>query len=346
MKKIAVLFMIGFLGVNFSAMGKEQTKSTIFWEDREIAQLEKMTPLLLEAIGRLRQRIESVAISSTTVDENIKTDLQKVLVSRLYDLLTRDNYLTVSRCQECSQIRSEIRGNYLKVSRGIADEDYRRTKAAELNVQGFLDIGIFMSQDQLSMTLAAYEAKDGKIVFSEIITGDPGGKVQYTNGFFGKLNIPIEVTYTKTVAGERVDQNGDGVSDKATQQVEHSAFIFGVEFAQRISESWLFSGTVAFLTDDNSNLDIRLSDGLDGLLVDGTVAYEWRFPGVRGALDAVLGVGNLFVTPISSPVFVKFGLKATVGEKLTFNFYQLSFQPAPTNPKTSGAQYVAMGWQF
>jgi predicted nucleic acid-binding Zn-ribbon protein len=43
-----------------------------------------------------------------------------------------------------------------------------------LDVNGFLDIAVFMTEDrQLSIALNAYEASNGEIVYSKIITGEP-----------------------------------------------------------------------------------------------------------------------------------------------------------------------------
>ncbi|MBF0238388.1 MAG: hypothetical protein HQM12_11830 [SAR324 cluster bacterium] len=309
-----------------TAMAEETEKSSIFWEDREIGQLENMTPELLAAVKRMHNRIPSVAISTTTIDENLSPKLRRVLVSRLYEILTTDVALKIGKCDECGQIRSELSGSFLKISRGIAEDAYRRSKARELNVAGFLDISVFMSERQLSVTFTAYDAQDGKIAFSEIITGDPGGRTEYTNIYLGRFNIPIAI---------------DGTS------IDHSAYILGMELSKRISESWLFAGNVALLTDNNSKLTTKYPDSISGLMIDGTAMYEMvQALGGRATIAAVLGMGQLLAPALTSPFYAKVGTKIAVGEKLTINLHYMSFIPALTTPETTGATYMALGWQW
>ena len=320
---LSIILMIGFTSSGVA----ESEKSSIFWEDREIAQLEKMTPALLAAVARMGTRIQSVAISTTTIDENLSPKLRRVLVSRLYELLTQNPTLQIGKCEECSQIRSELSGSFLKISRGIADEDYRRSMAKALNVEGFLDMAIFMSERQLSITFTAYGAQDGKILFSEIVTGDPGGKTSYTNMYLGKLSIPIKVP--------------------SGSMVSHSAYILGAELSSRMSESWLFAGNVALLTDDNSKLEETFGDNVAGIMLDGSTSWEFlQAMGNRMSVALVMGMGQLLSPALTSPFFAKVGFKIAVGEELTINLHSLTFIPAPTSPETTGATYMALGWQW
>ena len=164
-KLLLVPFIFALSLTNASADEEEP----VFWKDRQISQLEQLTPSLVESVQSMQTKINSVAISSISFGDTLPSNFRKVATGRLQQTLTSLKTLKVSVCESCSQIRTNISGSFLKISRGIADDKYRREVAKELNVKGFLDIAVFTSEgDQLSISLNAYEAKSGEIVFSKI----------------------------------------------------------------------------------------------------------------------------------------------------------------------------------
>jgi hypothetical protein len=112
--------------------------------------------------------------SSVSFGDTLPDNFRRVAIARIHQSLTQLSKLKVSLCDTCTQIRTVIAGSYLKIARGIADDDFRIKTAKSLDVNGFLDIAVFMTEDrQLSIALNAYEASNGEIVYSKIITGEP-----------------------------------------------------------------------------------------------------------------------------------------------------------------------------
>ena len=216
----------------------EELSDYVYWKDQQIAQLEELTWKLVDSVQSMGSKISSVAISNISYGDTLPSSFRKVATARLQQTLTSQKKLKVSVCEACSQIRTDISGSYLKISRGIADDKFRREIAKELNVNGFLDIALFTSKGQLSISLNAYEAKNGEIVFSKIVTGRPPKSGSYIHAFYGKMTVPI--LFTSESSGQIT--------------VDHQATVLGGEKMIRLADDWSLTGGASFLSDDNSNL--------------------------------------------------------------------------------------------
>ena len=142
----------------------------------------------------MQSKISSIAISSISFGDKLPSSFRKVATARLQQSLTSQIKLKVSICEPCSQIRTDISGSFLKISRGT-DDKYRRN-SQRIGCQGFLDIALFTSEEQLSISLNAYEAANGEIVYSKIITGNPPKSGSYIHAFYGKMTVPITFSST------------------------------------------------------------------------------------------------------------------------------------------------------
>ena len=220
-----------------------------YWKDQQIMQLEELTPQLVESVQQMHEKIKSVSISSISFGETLPDKFRKVATARIQQTLTQLSQLKVSVCGSCSQIRTVIAGSYLKISRGIADDEFRVKTAKDLNVNGFLDIAVFMTEDrQLSLSMNAYEAKNGEIVYSKIITGKPAKKELYYHIYYGKLETPI--THSST----------------DNESITHQSNQIGLDFIMRMTTDWTYSFGVSFFSDDNSNLATAYEKGVGGMM--------------------------------------------------------------------------------
>ena len=308
-------------------------EEAIFWKDRQISQLEQLTPSLVESVQSMQKKISSVAISSISYGDALPSSFRKVATARLQQTLTSLIKLKVSVCESCSQIRTDISGSFLKISRGIADDKYRREIAKELEVDGFLDIAVFTSEgDQLSISLNAYEAKGGEIVFSKIVTGTPPKSGSYIHVFYGKMNVPI--TFTSSTSGSVVT-------------VEHQSRVFGGEKMVRLTDDWSFTGGGAMLSDDNSNLTDKYESSITGFLIDGTISYDvFNFGGEQVSFSLIGGLGMMTVAPFNNPSYFKTGFSFSVAEQLTLNYHYMAMLTTDESATASGASIISIGWKF
>ena len=306
-------------------------EEAIFWKDRQISQLEQLTPSLVESVQSMQKKISSVAISSISYGDALPSSFRKVATARLQQTLTSLIKLKVSVCESCSQIRTDISGSFLKISRGIADDKYRREIAKELEVEGFLDIAVFTSEgDQLSISLNAYEAKGGEIVFSKIVTGTPPKSGSYIHVFYGKMSVPITFTSSGSVV-----------------TVEHQSRVLGGEKMVRLTDDWSFTGGGAMLSDDNSNLTDKYESSITGFLIDGTISYDvFNFGGEQVSFSLLGGLGMMTVTPFNNPSYFKTGFSFSVAEQLTLNYHYMAMLTTDESATASGASIISIGWKF
>ena len=136
-KLILVLFI---LSSSMNTVLAEELTDYVYWKDQQIAQLEELTWKMVDSVQSMGSKISSVAISNISYGDTLPSSFRKVATARLQQTLTSQIKLKVSICEACSQIRTNISGSFLKISRGIADDKFRRETAKELNVNGFLDV--------------------------------------------------------------------------------------------------------------------------------------------------------------------------------------------------------------
>ena len=327
------LLLVQFvLALSLTTVAAEEEEA-IFWKDRQISQLEQLTPSLVESVQSMQKKIGSVAISSISYGDALPSSFRKVATARLQQTLTSLIKLKVSVCESCGQIRTDISGSFLKISRGIADDKYRQEIAKELGVEGFLDIDVFTSEgEQLSISLNAYEAKGGEIVFSKIVTGTPPKSGSYIHAFYGKLSVPI--TFTSTTSGSVVT-------------VEHQARLLGGEKMVRLTDDWSFTGGGAMLSDDNSNLTDKIDSSVTGFLIDGTISYDvFNFGGEQVSFSLLAGLGMMTVTPFNNPSYFKTGFSFSVAEQLTLNYHYMAMLTTSESATASAASIISIGWKF
>jgi len=329
MRKIFLVKSLLILSI--SNIQAEELSDYVYWKDQQIAQLEELTWKLVDSVQNMGSKISSVAISNISFGDTLPSSFRKVATARLQQTLTGQKKLKVSVCEACGQIRTNISGSFLKISRGIADDKFRREIAKELNVNGFLDIALFTSKGQLSISLNAYEAKNGEIVFSKIVTGRPPKSGSYIHAFYGKMMVPIK--FTSDSSGETT--------------VEHQARVIGGEKMVRLADDWSLTGGASLLSDDNSNLTDKYEKPITGFLIDGTIGYDlFNFGGDQVAFGLIAGLGMMTVTPFSNPSYFKTGFTISVAEQLTLSYHLLSMLTTDESATASSASIVSIGWKF
>ena len=310
---------------------EEEVQELKYWGDPHLTLLEQIMPELKRAAEGMLDKANSVAISSISYGDQLPNHFRKVASARLQQVLTRLPKLKVSICETCSQIRTQISGSFLKITRGVADDEFRRETAQQLNVEGFIDIALFMSDRQLSISLNAYEAQKGEIIYSRIVTSEPMKREEFLHVFLGKMTLSIN---EPTRTGETVI---------------HQALVLGAERVVRLNQDWTSGISASFFSDDNSKLDSskKVSGGTSGVMVDGVVGYDVvSFGSNRGAVTLNLGLGMMIASSISSPPYFKTGFAVTVAEQLTLGYNYLGMLTSTSTLKVPSASYFAIGWKF
>jgi len=319
---------------------EEKSESYDMWSDPLYYQFEKMLYNLSKSVGRLNNRVSTLAVTDMEFSQGLDKSFQKVASAKLYGQLLMENpKLRLIKCNECNMVRSEIKAGILTISRGLADQKARRTLADKLGVQGFMVVAVTLEKRQLTIVVNVYDAKEGRIILSDVITGIPVPETVYYNTYFGKMSLPVTLS-TGSV-------------------LEHSILLLGLEKSIRFAESWLLSADVALYMDNNASLATDHVTFTSGLVVDGTIGWEVASL-MNNNTSVVLngGIGQFISAQMNFTGFVKLGVKMAVGQAITFNVYGLSLLSDQINleqPESSGASVdqlkgmpisISLGYQF
>lgn len=306
------------------------------WSDPLYYQFEKMMPHLARSLGRLDSRITTLAVTELSFSQALDRSFRKVATAKLYGQLLLENpRLRLIKCNECNMVRSEIKNGVLTISKGLANKEARANLADKMGVQGFLTAMVIEEERQLSVVINVYDAKEGRIILSDVIPGIPVPENTYWNFYLGQATIPVTLS------------TGDGL--------DHYGTLLGAEKSMRFAESWMLSASFGLLSDNNSKLEDGHVTFSTAMLFDGTVGWEVLSAMNNNASFVVAaGMGQFLSTQFNFSVYQKVGLKTTIGQVLTFNIYSLSFTETnlatPVNgladKLTGSATTVAFGFQF
>ena len=257
----------------------------VMWADPLFYQFEKMLPKLSKSIGRLDSRISTLAVTDLKFSPGLDESFKKVATAKLYGQLLLENpRLKLIKCNECNMIRSDISNGILTVTRGLSNQKDRRRLADKLGVQGFMTSMIVENDRQLTIVVNVYDAQEGQIILSDVITGMPVPETEYWNIYFGQMTLPVTL------------ESGTGVSQ--------SAYLIGAEKSIRFSESWMVSSNFAFYNDNNEKLGTNEEDYFkfdSGLMIDGSVGWEaLTMMNNNGAMVISLGLGDFLSTQFRS----------------------------------------------
>ena len=316
-----------------SAETEEQAYN--MWSDPLYYQFEKMMPRLAKSIGRLDSRISTLAVTDLDFSATLGKEFRQVAGAKLFGQLLMENpKLKLVKCDECNMIVSEIKGGILKIRRGIGNKKGREELAKKMGVQGFMTAMVIEDDRQLTIVVNVHDAKEGRIILSDVITGIPVAETTYWNFYAGQMILPVVL-----ITGEAVSQ---------------SAILVGVEYSKRFSESWMLSTNFGLYIDNNSKLE-NYYELTGGMMFDGSVGWEMMsFMNNDASFILVGGIGQFIDPQFNFSIYGKFGTKIIINKLLTFNMHYLMFSEtnleAPTSgsaPKLSGsATCISFGLQF
>ena len=307
------------------------------WSDPLYYQFGKMMPELARSIGRLDTRISTLAVTELDFSPGLDESFRQVASAKLYGQLLMENpNLKLIKCDECNMIRSEINNGVLTVSKGVASKDERHKLAEKIGVQGFMSAMIIEDQRQLTIVVNVYDADEGRIILSDVITGVPVSETTYWNIYAGEMTVPIKVSATN-------------------ETIEHSALLTGAEYSKRFSESWIITTNFGFYMDNNSKV-ANAETLTAGLIFDGTIGWEMlSFMNNDVSFILMGGIGQFLSTQFNFSLYGKFGIKVIMNKLLTFNIHYMTFDESNIeSPDSSGnassltgsATYVTFGLQF
>lgn len=303
--------------------------------DENLFQLEETVALIAGSLSKVAGKTPTLAINSFHFGRNIDLDFRKKAEVIILDKVFQANpNVRLLQCQECQKLETKIEGNVLKLRKGIPNQESRRSLASKIGADGFIDIGIFEENKQLTVYLKVVEAKTGGIILVDELVGRRAPKRTAFSLSFGEMIFPISV---------------DGTT------VEYKALALSGSESIKLTGRFSFTVDLIFFKDNNEN-NPEATYVLDtGLFIVPTMSFDIiKMSSSTSRLTLFAGVGKLLSPQLSYANAFRFGTELIVGDRLTvlfaFNqFLEETVEP-PTTTQTAlldGAGYeIRFGLRF
>ena len=291
------------LAVPAPAWAQEEEEDFSFRQDEELYQLDEAVTMIASSLNRIADRVSILAINSLQFGKDFDRDFRhKARVIFLAQLFDANPAIKLVQCQECQRLQTKIVRGVLKLRKGIPSGEERIALAKELGVHGYIDIGVFRDDRQLTVYLQVIEAETGAIILVEELVGRRAPQRDSLVFSFGEMLFPI-----------------DGA--------DHNALVFAVREAIQISERFSFGIELAFFIDNNENNPDAVVELDTGAVVAPTIGYDfWQFSSGDSRITAYFGLGKLISPQLNYGNLAKLGILFIVRDQLEvllgFNWFQ------------------------
>lgn len=305
--------------------------------DEDLYQLEEAVTLIAASLNQVADITPTMAINSFHFGKEIDPDFRRkaevIILDKLF--LINPNIRLVA-CQECQKLETKIERGVLKLRKGIPSQESRQDLAQKLGVDGFIDIGMFSSEGQLTVYLKVQEARSGAIVLVDELAGRRAPMRRALTFSFGEMIFPL------TLDGGEV--------------IDHRALILSVQESVKLTGRFSFAVDVIAFVDNNENNPETTFELNSGLLLAPTLGFDIiQVPSSTSRLILFLGIGKLIHPQLDYANLARGGLEMIVGDRLSVLFAYNSFLEANVDATDSdystvvldgGGYEVRFGYRF
>lgn len=294
-------------------------------QDERIYQLDEIAALISRSLNKISDRVSTLAVNSIYFGTEVDRDFRRKAEVVIYEQLLKNNpSVKLVQCQECQRLETKIVRGVLKLRKGIPTQEARIELAKKLDVDGFIDIGVFQDGRQLTLYIKVIEAENGAVIFVDELAGRRAPKRDALTFTFGEINFPIEIAGTTTV---------------------HNTLAIGVQESVQLTGRFSFAvDLAAFLDNNDLNPDPHITLN-SGLMLSPTLGFELvQIPASTSRLVGYVGLGKLLAPQLNYANFMKAGVEFVVGDRLVvmlgmINFVesQVDVEAGDITPTTTGA---------
>ncbi len=300
--------------------------------DEDLYQLEEAVSLIANSLTRISDKVSTLAINSfgfgQSVDKDFRTKAEVIILEKL---LNANHTVKLVQCQECQKLETKIVSGVLQLKKGIPSQEARRDLAKKLGVDGFIDIGMFRNDRQITIYIKVVEAETGAIILVDEIVGRQAPKRDAVTIAFGSFNFPIVF-----------------VSDNKTYT--HNALALTVTEQVQLTGRFSFGVDLVMYTDNNQNETNPHMTLSGGALLSPFLGFDViQVPQSTSRLLGYLGVGKLIDPQLNYGDVTRAGLQFIVGDRLVVTFGINSFDKtnvAVSNSDKSKQPLLANGAQL
>ena len=314
-------------GAQATGAGQVVDESFSIRLDEDLYQLEEAISLIAGSLNKVADRTPTLAINSFYFGKDVNADFRRKAEVVILDKIFQANpRVRLVQCQECQKLETKIAAGVLKLRKGIPTQEARRALAEKLGVDGFIDIGMFTSDGQLTVYLKVVEAQSGAIILVDELAGRRASKRRALTFGFGELNFPIS-------------------------GVDHKALELSVQESVKLTGRFSFAVDLLLFVGNNANNPSATVTLNSGLLLSPTFGFDIvQVPSSTSRVVGFIGIGKLIAPQLDYANFARAGLEVIVGDQLSVLFAFNSFQDANLDNGTdtlSGAGYeIRFGYRW
>ncbi|MDH5751183.1 MAG: hypothetical protein OEZ59_02040, partial [Deltaproteobacteria bacterium] len=266
--------------------------------DEDLVQLEEAVGLIAGSLARVTDRVNSLAINSFYFGREVDADFRrKAEVVILDKVFVFNPNIKLVQCQECQKLETKIVRGILKLRKGIPTSEERIRLAEKLQVDGFIDIGMFRNDGQLTVYIKVTEAKSGAIIMVDELAGRKAFRRRSLTFSFGELTIPITI---------------------ADEWVSHKALLISVQESVKLTKRFSFGVDLIFYKDKNdSNPDPHIKLKTSVMLIPTLGLDILQMPSSTTRVMFFVGVGKLLSKQLDYANLYRAGLEFVVGDSMS-----------------------------
>jgi hypothetical protein len=278
-------------------------------QDEDLYQLEEAVTLIAGSLNRISDKVSALAINSFNFGGSDDKEFRiKAEVIILEKLLNANANVKLVQCQECQKLDTKIVNGVLHLKKGIPSQEARLELAKKLGVDGFIDIGVFRDNRQLTVYIKVVEAETGAVILVDEMVGRQAPRRDAVTLSFGQISFPIVFKLPNKV------YTSNALAFTATEQVQ-------------LTGRWSFGVDVSIYTDNdttNTNPHLTLSGGV--LLAPFLGFDVLQIPQSTSRVVVFAGVGELLDPQLNYGVVYRAGVQGIVGDRLVISFGLNSFE--------------------
>ena len=266
--------------------------------DEDLYQLEEAVSLIAGSLSKVNDRVSTLAINSFYFGREVDADFRRKAEIVILDKVFQYNpNIRLVQCQECQTLETKIIRGVLKLRKGIPNQETRQKLAEKLQVDGFVDIGMFRNDGQLTVYLKVTEAKSGAIILVDELVGRRASRRRALTFSFGEMTFPITVN---------------------AALVQHHALLLSIQESVKLTSRFSFGVDLIFWSDKNKkNPDPHITLK-SGMLLMPTLGFDvLQLPSSTSRVVMFMGVGKLLSSQMDYANMYRAGVEFIVGDRMS-----------------------------
>lgn len=288
--------------------------------DENLYQLEEAVSLVAGSLSKVAGQVSTLAINSFYFGREVDHDFRrKAEVVMLDKIFTYNPNVRLVQCQECQKLETKIVRGVLHLRKGIPSSEARQALAKKLQVDGYIDIGMFNNDGQLTVYIKVMEAESGAIILVDELVGRRAARRRALSFSFGEMSFPIQINGTV---------------------VQHQALMVSMQESVKLTGRFSFGVDIIVYSDKNEkNPEPHITLKTGAMLVP-TLGYDvLQVPSSTSRVVMFLGVGKLLSSQMDYANFYRAGVEVIIGDSMSIIYAINSYTDVlvDTSASSSGA---------